>query len=244
MAPDGEMHTPYGATEALPIASISSREVLEETAALTRDGAGTCVGPRFPGIEWQVIEISDEPIETIGQARQLPQGQIGELIVRGPVVSSRYVTRRETNALHKIQDGSSVWHRMGDVGYLDSQDRFWFCGRKAHRLQTANGPMYTIPCEAIFQRHPRVYRAALVGIGSVPEQRPVMIVELWPEHRIRSVDDRAELLDQLSELAVRHEKTAAIRDVLIHPVLPVDIRHNAKIFREKLAPWAETQLLI
>jgi acyl-CoA synthetase (AMP-forming)/AMP-acid ligase II len=238
----GDVHTPYGATEALPVASISASEVLGETSSLSREGAGTCVGHRFPGIEWRVIEIRDEPIEDISRARILAPKEIGELIVRGPVVTSRYVTRCEANALHKVRDGETFWHRMGDAGYLDEQDRFWFCGRKSQRLLTTNGPMFTIPCEAIIQRHERVYRAALVGIGPRGQQRPVIIVELWPERRTHSTQDREELLSQLQELARLHTITARIRNFLVHPSLPVDIRHNAKIFREQLAVWAAEKL--
>ncbi|MCA9156549.1 MAG: AMP-binding protein, partial [Planctomycetales bacterium] len=95
MNPDGEVHTPYGATESLPVASIESREVLEETAARSATGAGTCVGRRFSQIDWRVIRISDEPLTTIDQTEELPRGEIGELIVRGPVVTSQYVTRVE-----------------------------------------------------------------------------------------------------------------------------------------------------
>jgi acyl-CoA synthetase (AMP-forming)/AMP-acid ligase II len=240
--PEGDVHTPYGATEALPVASISASEVLGETAARSAQGAGTCVGRRFPGIQWKIIRISDEPIEEIVQAEELPSGEIGELIVRGPVVTSEYVTRREANREHKIQDGEGFWHRMGDVGYLDDQDRFWFCGRKAHRVLTETGVLFTVPCEAIFNQHPKIYRSALVGVGPRGRQRPVIVVETWPEHRPRTPGERQSLLAELMERGQAQEHTRAIRDFLLHPSLPVDIRHNAKIFREKLAPWAARQL--
>ena len=136
------MHTPYGATESLPVATIAASEVLAETAAQTATGSGTCVGRRFSAIEWRVVAISDEPIVDISQALTLPTGTIGELIVRGPAVTRAYVTRTEANGLAKIADGNHFWHRIGDVGYLDDQDRFWFCGRKTHRLRTSRGPMH------------------------------------------------------------------------------------------------------
>src|SRR5205823_6338590 len=81
--PDGAMHTPYGATEALPVASISSTDVLSETAKAAEQGAGVCVGTRFGGIDWRVIRIHDRPIPTLADAEELPRGQLGELIVRG-----------------------------------------------------------------------------------------------------------------------------------------------------------------
>jgi len=240
--PDGDIHTPYGATEALPVASISGSEVLLETASRSQSGAGTCVGRRFPGIHWKVIRIRDDAIERMQDIEELPLGEIGELMVRGPVVTRRYVTRTDANPLHKVHDGDVVWHRMGDVGHLDDADRFWFCGRKSHRVLAPDGPMYTVPCETVFNQHERVYRSALVGLGTRGKQRPVMIVETWPEHRVTSPADQQRLSEELAALAQRHAITRSITDFLVHPSMPVDIRHNAKIFREQLAVWAKQQL--
>lgn len=240
MADDGQMHTPYGATEALPVATISAREVLGETAARSDEGAGTCVGRRFSGIQWRVIRITDEPIERIEQCEELPPAEIGELIVRGPVVTRQYISRPEANALHKIADGESFWHRMGDVGYLDEQDRFWFCGRKSHRVTTPAGPMFTVPCEAILNRHPVVYRSALVGVGPAGRQAPVMVAEL--EREARDTASPSQLRKELLDLAHSHPATRRVSNVLLHPSLPVDIRHNSKIFREQLAQWVEGKL--
>lgn len=238
IAPEGDMFTPYGATEALPVASISAREVLRETGAVTRAGGGVCVGRRFSGIRWKIIRIVDGPIATLDQAEELPQGAIGELIVSGPVVTSRYVTRVEANAWAKIADGDGFWHRMGDVGYLDQHDRFWICGRLVHRVVTAEGTLYPEPCEAVFNTHPWVARSALVGVGPRPNQTPVIVVELNHEQSPLGKADRRRLFDELADLARRYSHTSAIRHFLIHRKFPVDVRHNAKIARENLARWA------
>ena len=235
---DGDMHTPYGATEALPVASISAREVLGETAALTRQGAGVCVGHRFPGIDWAVIRIVEGPLASIEQAERLPPGEIGELIVRGAVVTREYVTRREANALGKIVAGHDVWHRMGDSGYLDPQERFWFCGRVAHRVLSSAGPMYPVRCEAIFNQHADVARSALVGIGPAGRQRPVMVLEPRPGRMPVGRRAQEAWLAEMRRLGHTSPLTAAIDDFLLRAAFPVDIRHNAKIFREKLAVWA------
>jgi acyl-CoA synthetase (AMP-forming)/AMP-acid ligase II len=124
-APGAQMHTPYGATECLPVATIEAAEVLAETAAKTDQGAGVCVGRKFDSIDWAVIRISDESIESIEQTAELGPGEIGELVVRGPQASPEYVTRVEANAASKIADGEGLWRRMGDVGYFDEQGRFW-----------------------------------------------------------------------------------------------------------------------
>ena len=242
IAPEGDVHTPYGATEALPVASISASEVLAETSALSVKSAGTCVGRNFPGIDWQVIRITDEPLASIAQVERLPPGEIGELMVRGPVVTREYVTRLNSNALHKVVDGDTFWHRMGDVGYLDERGRFWFCGRKSHRVQTAAGTLFTEPCEAIFNQHSSIYRSALVGVGKPGQQTPVVIAEPWPEHWPRPPEGERQLLQELQQLALEHEHTRHIHRFFLMRSLPVDIRHNAKIFREKLAIWAENEL--
>jgi acyl-CoA synthetase (AMP-forming)/AMP-acid ligase II len=247
--PEGDVHTPYGATEALPVASISASEVLRETAGKTATGAGTCVGGRFPGIEWKVIAIDDGPLTTMDQVRELPPGEIGELIVSGPVVTSQYVTRTDCNPLHKIADGDRFWHRMGDVGYLEPVsadkprgERFWFCGRKSHRVITAKETLFTEPCEAIFNQHPQVYRSALVGVGESGRQQPVIIAEPWPEQAPKDRQAAQKLLTEMRELGAQRAHTRSIETFFIHPSLPVDIRHNAKIFREKLAVWAAKKL--
>jgi acyl-CoA synthetase (AMP-forming)/AMP-acid ligase II len=245
MPADGDVHTPYGATEALPVASISASEVLAETAARSAVGVGTCVGRRFPGIEWKVIRITDEPIPALAQADELPPGEIGELIVRGPVVTTEYVTRTDCNPLHKIKAEGGFWHRMGDVGWLEGSapsDRFWFCGRKSHRVITAAGTLFTIPCEAIFNQHPQVYRSALVGVGPPGRQRPVIVAEPWPDKRPANRAESQTLLADLRELALKIQHTSMIEDFLLMESLPVDIRHNAKIFREKVVDWAARRL--
>lgn len=242
IATDGDAFTPYGATESLPVACNSATVVLNETAAKTNRGAGTCVGQRFPEIQWRVIGITDKPIADIRQAEPLECGKMGELIVRGPVVTDQYVTRSEANAEHKITDGDSFWHRMGDVGYLDELDRFWFCGRKGHRVRTASATMYTIPCEAIVNTHEKVYRSALVGVGEPGNETPVLILEPMPGHWPPTPAAKSQLLKEISEIAKQHWQTEKIEHFLLHKSLPVDIRHNSKIFREQLRVWATRQL--
>jgi acyl-CoA synthetase (AMP-forming)/AMP-acid ligase II len=250
--PEGDVHTPYGATESLPVATLAASEILGGTWERTRQGAGVCVGHKFPGIHWKVIAAVDGPIGTLSEARELPLGQIGELIVRGPVVTRQYLTvaggrRRvpatmEANLRGKIPDGSDVWHRLGDVGYLDDAGRFWFCGRMAHRVLTARGPMYTIPCEAIFNQHPVVYRSALVGIGPPGSQRPAIVLEPHRGRMPRRPADREAFWGEIRQLGRTSPLTETIEHFLLHRSFPVDIRHNAKISRERLAVWAARQL--
>jgi acyl-CoA synthetase (AMP-forming)/AMP-acid ligase II len=199
-------------------------------------GKGTCVGTRFEGVQWRVIEINDGPIAEIEQTVEVPAGKIGELMVSGPMVTEKYVVRSDQNAMHKVTDGDRIWHRMGDVGYLDRRDRFWFCGRKAHRVTIGDRTLFTIPCEAIFNAHPAVNRSALVPRGKRPNQKPVILIEPYADQIPKTDNESVKLRDELLDLASRNPLTRQIEEVIIRgKPLPVDIRHNSKIFREQLA---------
>ena len=236
---EGEVHTGYGATEAMPVSSFGSREILGETAKLSEKGFGMCVGRPIQGIDVQIIKINDAPIENWSDVELVTEGEIGEITVRGEIVTRGYFERPRHDAISKIKDNGRIWHRMGDLGWQDNKGRIWFCGRKSHRVITANQTLFTIPCEAIFNNHPSVFRSALVGLGEVPQQQPVICIELEPESRN---DDKEVLTRELLELAQEHALTEKLDTFLFHPAFPVDIRHNSKIFREKLAVWAQNKL--
>ena len=236
-----DIFTPYGATECLPVAAIGGREVLRSMADQTATGAGTCVGRVFDQMDVKIIETTFDPIPSVDRATVVPLGEIGEIIVRGPVATKEYFRRPDAVGMAKIPDGESFWHRMGDVGYQDGAGRLWFCGRKTHIVFTQNGPLYTVPCEAIFNAHERVYRSALVGCGPRGEQIPTLVVEPEVGKMPATLADRQTFRHELTDLARRSPLTHSIREILFRTTLPVDTRHNVKIRREELAVWAASQ---
>ena len=234
---DAEIVTPYGATECLPVASIGSKEILGDTQHDTARGKGVCVGMPLDDLEVRIIRITDDPIAEWSDDLVLPDGEIGEITVKGGNTTREYFNRESSTRLAKIADSSDggFWHRMGDVGYMDEKGRLWMCGRKSHRVIVGAETLFTIPCEAIFNAHKMVFRTALVGVNVGGEIRPMLCVELEPGTGANQAQVREELL----HLGAEHELTRNIKTILFHPKFPVDIRHNAKIFREKLAVWAE-----
>ncbi len=239
LQPGVEIFTPYGATESLPVCSIGSTEILGETRTITENGGGVCVGKPVKSIRAEIIRITDEPITTWDDSLKVADGEVGEIVVQGPQVTRGYFQRPEADRLSKISDpAGGFFHRMGDLGRRDSQGRLWFCGRKTHRVESVLGPLFTIPVEAIFNTHPAVFRSALVGIGIKGNQQPVICIEL--EKGITTSQEQ--LRTELLALVAAHPHTSNITTILFHPAFPVDIRHNAKIFREKLAIWAAEQL--
>lgn len=238
LSPDAEVFTPYGATEALPVTNIGSRELLSETRHLTEQGKGICIGRPVAGMEVRIIRISDKPIPEWDDSLVLPTGEIGEITVRGPVVTRSYLNRPEANKLAKIRDGDTIWHRMGDVGYFDETGRIWYCGRKGHRVVTPTQTLYTEMVEGVFNTVPGVFRTALVGVSRNGITYPVVCVEY--EQPQRSSFQAEEILIRRAE---QFQFTHEIATFLVHPgSFPTDIRHNSKIFREKLAVWADKTL--
>jgi acyl-CoA synthetase (AMP-forming)/AMP-acid ligase II len=218
---DADVATPYGATESLPVATISGREV-EALGDRIEAGAGTCVGFPAKTIELRIIAINDRVMTSIDDEPQVATGEVGEICVRGGVVTRSYHNRAEATAAAKIGEGADSWHRMGDLGYQDAAGRLWFCGRKAEAVFTAKGPIFTDQIECRFSGQTRFPRVALVGIGVKGLAQPVLLIEGEPNEALRS-EARA---------------VSGIADVRFHPRFPVDRRHNAKIHRLDLAVWA------
>ncbi|MGI2046418.1 olefin beta-lactone synthetase [Shewanella oncorhynchi] len=246
----------YGATESLPISMIAS-DALFATTDITDNGGGICVGRAIDGVTIRIIAISEEVIPEWDDALQLNNGEIGEIVVQGPMVSQSYYLNNSQHASQNESQGkrataaAKIWdsatdtvrHRMGDLGYLDDQGLLWMCGRKAHRVDaTLNGLFakryYSIPCERIFNTHPNVKRSALVGVKVANEIEPLICIEL---DQSLVCNKSQQLYQDLIAIAEQFTQTQGIRRFLIHPDFPVDVRHNAKIFREKLAVWAQSQ---
>ncbi|MGS0676373.1 olefin beta-lactone synthetase [Shewanella sp. 125m-1] len=243
---DVEVLNSYGATESLPISKMAS-SALFDTTAVTDNGGGICVGNAIDGVDIAIIAIDEQPIAYWHNSLALSVDAIGEIVVKGPMVSRSYYQRDSATLLAKIQDGDSIRHRMGDLGYLDSDGLLWMCGRKAHRVDADALPAtnnqtkryYSIPCERIFNTHSDVKRSALVGVNIAGKVTPLVCIEL---KQSVACSLSAVLYSELRAIAEQHAQTRGIERFLIHPDFPVDIRHNAKIFREKLAVWAQKQI--
>jgi acyl-CoA synthetase (AMP-forming)/AMP-acid ligase II len=224
----GEMHSPYGATEALPVSSVGGHEIALDSML------GAHVGKPVPRVEVRVIRIEDGPLERIEDSVTMPAGQIGEIIVKGPMVTRHYDRLPEADREAKIADADGFWHRMGDAGFLDGSGGLWFCGRKAERVETGEGPVFTEPVERVFRQHPRARRCALVGLGDNGAKTPALIVET----RIRDSKEARELAHELRLLGQTQPQSERVTIFFFRDHFPVDVRHNAKIHRLELAQWA------
>ena len=240
IAEDGDTFVPYGATESLPVANLCGSEISAEIEDKIGEGMGYCVGRPLPGIKIKIIKPSDDPIEEWSDSLSLPDGEVGEIVIDGNIVTPEYhnLPRYTERAKINKTDGT-VMHRMGDMGFYDQDGLLWFKGRKAHRVITKKQILYPVCCEAIFNAHKNVFRSALVGIGNAGEQEPVIVIQPKPGMIPIYGEKRDDFIEELKQLGSKHKHTADISNFLFLSDFPVDIRHNAKIFREKIAIWAE-----
>ncbi len=226
--PAAEAHTPYGMTEALPVADITLRQI--EDAG---HGEGVCVGTPLPGVEVRVGPLSPD-----GSADRPLTGQpgvVGEVCVRACHVKERYDRLWATEQASSRNPG---WHRTGDVGHLDDQRRLWVEGRLVHVVTTASGVVTPVGVEQRVQALPTLQAAAAVGVGPTGTQQVVVVVV--PEdsrgHRRRVLAGRD------TAAAVRQAAGVPVAAVLVAPRLPVDIRHQSKVDRARVSRWASRVL--
>ena len=235
IAPHCVIHTPYGATECLPVTTIAADELLGEARQRALRGEGTCVGRPVSGVEIRVIRETDGPLTVLAEASLCAAGEIGEIIATGPSVTREYDGLPEATRAAKITEGARVWHRMGDLGALDAEGRLFFFGRRVEKVRTADGDLPTEAVEPAFRQHPQVFRCALIGLGDSPAKIPALVVE--PRAGAFPADDaaRARFIAELREVAKTCPVAARVRHILFQRALPVDVRHNAKIHRLRLA---------
>ena len=226
--PKGNTYAPYGATEALPLCLSDGKWLLANTKDFTNIGAGTCVGRAIENVQIKIIKITNDAIDVLEDDHVLPTDHIGEIIVRGDTVTKTYDQMPEATLKAKIKNSDGgLWHRMGDVGYIDNSGLLWFCGRKAH-IVYFNEQLFTpIQVEAVFNQHPVVKRSALIGIN-----HKSLAIVIETKDGIKRDD---ELKKSLLNFAKDSVHTRSVQKVFFSRQFPVDVRHNIKIDRQKLS---------
>ncbi len=233
--PFGDTFTPYGATECLPVSLIRGTDVLQKHLPKTLQGMGTCVGKAVPGVEIKIIFVTDIPESEL---REVPSGEVGEIVVSGRQVTPGYFEMDQETKKAKITHAGKLWHRMGDLGWMDEEKNLWFLGRKGHRVETREETFYPLQIEAIFNQHKDIKRSALVKIRAGNEVGLALVIER--HDRKTRMDPK--FLSDLEGLKRKTRPAERVSHFFLHPSFPVDVRHNIKIDRTKLSHWAQLRL--
>ena len=208
----------YGSTEAEPIAHVSNDEWSTSDLDAMRGGAGLLAGAPDRSVRLAIIRARwGSPIEAMRademEALALPTAAPGEIVVTGAHVVRGYlggIGDEET----KFQVDGVVWHRTGDVGYLDERGRLWLLGRADAVIEDSRGALHPFAVECAAQELLGARRAAAMG----HEGKRLLILEGPAE---RTAAERAAAIDALA--------WARIDEIVTWSRLPMDRRHNSKV---------------
>ncbi|MEV5877293.1 AMP-binding protein [Streptomyces sp. NPDC052101] len=224
--PQTRIDVHYSSTEApMPLAVVEARQLAALAESAARRGRGVPVGTA-QDTRIAILPLDATDVREFEDSDELPAGGIGEIVVAGPRVSREYARWPQLTARAKLRhrDGS-LWHRMGDVGYLDADGMLWFLCRRKHLIHTSHGLVYPDQQEFTYNQRLGLTQCALIA---VPDDGLFLVVP--------ADEQRAAPADQVHAIALH------LGWSLAHPVaypgrLPVDHRHSTKIDRPALAAW-------
>ncbi|MEE2969464.1 MAG: long-chain-fatty-acid--CoA ligase [Pseudomonadota bacterium] len=146
-----EIQQGYGLTETSPILTTLDPMGHQEALDSGEYGILRSVGRPLVSIDLRIVD--DENIE-------VPFGEAGEVVVRGPNVTKGYLNRPEENE-RAFRDG---WFHTGDVGSVDKDGNMYLLDRKKDMIITGGENVYSSEVEAALYQHPGVNEAAVVGV--------------------------------------------------------------------------------
>jgi fatty-acyl-CoA synthase len=97
-----------------------------------------------------------------GDGTLLPTGEVGEIWMRGPGVTTGYWQRREANAESFTEDG---WFKSGDLGYRDEDGFYYLVDRKKDMFISGGENVYPAEVEAALLAHTSISEAAVIGVA-------------------------------------------------------------------------------
>jgi long-chain acyl-CoA synthetase len=151
----------YGMTEAAPLVAVLAAEDHERALAEGREEILASAGKPIPGVE---VRIVDE------DGRDVPPGEIGEVIVRGPNVMKGYWNLPEATE-EALRGG---WYHTKDMARWDEDGYLYLVDRKDDLIITGGENVYSTEVEDVLYEHPAVLEAAVIG---VPDEKLIQAVK-------------------------------------------------------------------
>jgi len=144
--PNAELIHAYGATETAPLVTL----LRHEERLVESDLARSC-GQAVAGVDVRIVDPS---------GRELPPGEIGEVIVRGPNVMPGYWNKPEQTA-EALRNG---WYHSGDLGAMTAQGHIFLVDRAKDMIISGGENVYSTEVEEVLYQHPAVLEAAVFGV--------------------------------------------------------------------------------
>ena len=212
----------YGTTEVDPVTKIHVDDVL------SAKGQGLPVDKPCADVELKIVELPEDPgqiMESSLTSYEMEPGEVGEIVVRGKHVVREYLDNPAANRENKIPcDGGLVWHRTGDVGYLDAGGGLWLTGRTKDVVVWQDRSIQPFPVEMHIDAIEGVNRSALVSVKS--QNTTVLALQL--DSGVSWVQVRSAVTESLKSLDLDRVMVRLVKRI------PVDRRHNSKIDRVHL----------
>lgn len=227
--PNAKIRIPYASTEVLmPISTLDLSELSHLTRVGTSEGRGIPIGRAVEDMRVEAIP-SNLASDVVSEDRFLSAGIIGELIVSGPRVTNEYFKRPSLSREAKVTDTKgTIWHRMGDIGYIDGSGMIWFLSRKKDVRVINGNSIYPDQQEQFYNHQLGIEECAVVRIQSTDRVALIIPVEFIENILERDVQGLAELHDfPVPVVSYYHDR------------LPTDSRHNSKINRAFLEAWVQ-----
>ncbi|UKA67178.1 long-chain fatty acid--CoA ligase [Arthrobacter sp. FW306-05-C] len=204
-----EIHEGYGLTETSPVAAFNH--------------VGTAPRPGTIGIPIWGVDIEIARPEVVDSIELLPNGELGELVIRGHLLMKGYLNRPEATA-EAVVDG---WFRSGDLGTKDDDGYLTIVDRKKDMIIRNGYNVYPREVEEILLTHPAVVSAAVYGIpDEVHGQEIAAAIVLDAGASVTE----AELIDFASAQLAAYKYPRVVRILSELPLGP-----SGKILKRKLA---------
>ena len=236
----GGYHLVYGATEGFPLCQNQAINILESDSK-TKSGNGICLGKAVSGVKIRILTFR-HPLEEFDNSLAVDVtgkgiNSIGEISVSGPVVYTRLIAGDEKafgGPLTWARDTNdrTTWHRTGDLGYIDVENRIWLVGRKKHRVELSNGvTLYPKQIEPILDSMFDIRTALVNG----PNNSQAFIIVEKNNQNWKILEDK--LKHSIPTLCKLLKNNIDFSFVPFSQSFPVDSGHQAKIRREELSIW-------
>lgn len=128
------------------------------------------IGMPLPDVDCKIISLDDGETE-------LPQGEIGEIVIHGPQVMKGYhnMPTETENTLRKLSDGK-VWLFTGDIARMDEDGYFYIVDRKKELIKPGGYQVWPREVEEVLATHPKVMD---VGVAGIPDPYRGETVKAW-----------------------------------------------------------------